>query len=92
VAEVLDVLRPIAGAATADARLEAELGMDSIELAAFAAALRARFGDRVELAHHLAELELDELIELTAGQVATFVAGRLPSQPEPDRPTGAEAG
>jgi hypothetical protein len=56
-------------------------------LAAFAAALRTRFGDRVELTAHLAELELDELIELTAGQVAAFVASRLPSQPEP-RPAG----
>jgi acyl carrier protein len=85
-AEVLDTLRPIAGTATADARLEAELGMDSIELATFAAALRARFGDRVELSAHLAGLELDELIELTAGQVAGFVASRLPSRPEPNQP------
>jgi acyl carrier protein len=92
VAEVLDALRPIAGAATADTRLEAELGMDSLELAAFAAALRARFGDRVELADHLAELELDELIELTAGQVAAFVAGRLPDRPERNEPARTRAG
>lgn len=91
-AEVLEALRPIAGAVAADARLEAELGMDSLELAAFAAALHARFGDRVKLADHLAGLELDELIELTAGQVAAFVASRLPDEPGPAEPAPRWAG
>jgi acyl carrier protein len=92
VVEVVDALRPIVGASAADARLEADLGMDSLELAAFAAALRARFGDRVELADHLAQLELDELIGLTAGQVAAFVASRLPNQPDRNQPERVGSG
>ena len=76
---MLDVLRSITGApVTADVRLEADLGLDSLDVATLAAALRVRFGDRVELTGYLAELELDELIELTAGQLADFVAGQLP--------------
>lgn len=78
----MDALRPIVGASAADARLEADLGMDSIELAAFAAALRDRFGDWVDLSDHLAALELDELIGLTVAEVAAFVASRLSDQPE----------
>jgi len=74
VTEVLELLRPITGAAAGGSRLEADLGMDSVEVAAFAAALRDRFGERVDLLGHLAGLELDELIELTVDQVAGFVA------------------
>ena len=85
-AEVLATLRPIASEALPASRLETDLGMDSVELAAFAAALRGRFGDRVDLLEHLAGLELDELIELTVGQVAGFVAGQLPAS------TGAGSG
>jgi acyl carrier protein len=86
VAEVLATLRPITGEAVPASRLETDLGMDSVELAAFAAALCDRFGDQVDLLEHLAGLELDELIELTVGQVAGFVAGRLPAT------TGAGSG
>ncbi len=72
-----EALRQIVGApVTADARLEADLGLDSLELVALAGALRDRFGDRVDLPGYLAELELDELIELTAEQLARFVAVR----------------
>jgi acyl carrier protein len=92
VAEVVDSLRPIVGASAADAQLEADLGMDSIELAAFAAALRARFGDRVDLTAHLGALELDELIGLTAAQVASFIASRLPKQPGRDQPEQVGSG
>ena len=77
VAGVLDALGQLAGApVAADDRLEADLGLDSLELAALAATLRNRFGDRVDLSGHLAGLELDELIDLTAGQLAEYVAGR----------------
>jgi acyl carrier protein len=77
VVEVLELLRQLTGApVSAEARLEADLGLDSLAMAALAASLRAEFGDRVDLSGYLAELELDQLIELTAGQVADFVAGR----------------
>jgi acyl carrier protein len=78
---VLEILRRLAGGpVTADSRLEADLGLDSLAVAELAATLRARFGNRVDLAGHLAELELDELIELTAGRLADFVASRAQHQ------------
>ena len=74
-AELLEILRQLAGApVSAESRLEADLGLDSLAVAALAGTLRAEFGDRVDLAGYLAGLELDELIELTARQVADFVA------------------
>jgi acyl carrier protein len=74
----LDALRQLIGApVSADARLEADLGLDSLDLTALAAVLRLRFGDRLDLAGFLAGLELDELIALTAGQLADWVANQL---------------
>jgi len=77
VADVLGVLGRVTGVpVAADARLESDLGMDSLELAALAAELRGRFGSRVDLGEYLAGLELDELIELTAGDLAEYLADR----------------
>lgn len=56
-------------------RLDGDLFLDSIELAALAAALRERYGPRVDLVAYVADLELDALIELTLAQVAEYVAG-----------------
>ena len=72
------MLRQVVGAParTAD-RLEADLGLDSLEVAALATGLRARFGDRVRLPDLLASLELDRLIDLTAADVAGYVADRV---------------
>lgn len=75
---MLDALGRLAGGTVAaDDRLEADLGLDSLEVAALAAMLREQFGDRVDLAGFLAGLELDQLIELTAGELAGYVAGTL---------------
>ncbi len=77
-AEVLAALGRVTGApVAADARLESDLGMDSLELAALAAELRDRFGDRVDLAGYLAGLELEELIELTSGDLAEYLAAQV---------------
>ncbi|HEU5268725.1 MAG TPA: acyl carrier protein [Jatrophihabitans sp.] len=76
-AGVLDALGQFVGVPVAAGdRLETDLGLDSLELATLAATLRDRFGDRVDLSDYLAGLELDQLIELTAGQLAAFVAER----------------
>lgn len=77
VADVLGALGRVTGApVAAGARLEGDLGMDSLELAALAAELRTRFGNRVDLPGYLAGLELDELIELTARDLAEYLAER----------------
>jgi len=52
-------------------RLEADLGLDSVELAELAARLRERCD--VELADLLRSLSVDELVGLTVGRLAEFV-------------------
>lgn len=58
-------------------RLDADLVLDSIETAAFAAELRAHYGARVDLLAHIADLDLDGIITLTIGDVARHVAACL---------------
>lgn len=56
-----------------DTRLDGDLFLDSLELAALDEALRRRYGPRVDLAGHIAALDLDAIIELTLRQVAGLV-------------------
>jgi acyl carrier protein len=58
-------------------RLEADLRMDSLELTALCAVLRDRYGTAVDLAGHVAGLDIDQLIGLTVGDVAAYVSGRI---------------
>jgi acyl carrier protein len=75
---IVDMIRELTGGAglpaeiTADSLLEADLQLESIEVAALADRLRERFG--VDLPAFLAGLELDQLIDLTIGGVASHVA------------------
>ncbi|MBR7835555.1 hypothetical protein KDL01_19925 [Actinospica durhamensis] len=55
-------------------RLDGELFLDSLELAAFGAALTARYGEPVDLPAYVAGLDIDAIIELTLAQVAEYVA------------------
>lgn len=61
-----------AASVTPVARLDGDLRLDSIELAAFADAMHERFG--VDLAAYLAGLDVDQLVELTVGDLARLVA------------------
>lgn len=63
------------GKITPNARLEGDLGMDSVELATLRALLLDRYG--ADLDQHLAALDIDELIGLTVLDVTAFVADRL---------------
>jgi acyl carrier protein len=62
---------------TPNARLDADLGMESVEVVELSESLRARFGDRVDLPAFAASLDIDSLIGLTVGQVTDYVAGAL---------------
>ena len=69
---VLAELSAITGRSVAATdRLEADLGLDSVELAELAARLRERCD--VELADLLRSLSVDELVGLTVGRLAEFV-------------------
>jgi acyl carrier protein len=80
-AEVVAALRAVTGedalwAATIGpaTRLDGDLLLDSIELAALSWLLRERHGDRVDLAGYVAGLDIDRIIALTVGDVAGYVA------------------
>lgn len=60
-----------------DASLTDELGLESIDLVNIGAMLTERYGEAVNLAVHLADQEIDDVIKLTVGALATFVLDAL---------------
>ena len=54
-----------------------DLELESIDLVALSGSLRERYGDRVNFAAFIAELELDEIIALTVGQLVDHVVTSL---------------
>ena len=54
-------------------RLEGDLRLDSLDLAALGALLRDRYGTAVDLVGYVAGLDIDEIIELTVGDVTDYV-------------------
>jgi len=58
---------------SAATRLEGDLRLDSLDLAAFGALLRDRYGTAVDLTGYVAGLDIDEIIELTVGDVTAYV-------------------
>jgi hypothetical protein len=53
--------------------LEADLCLDSVDLAALGAVLRDRYGTGVDLVGYVASLDIDGIIALTIGDVARYV-------------------
>jgi acyl carrier protein len=66
-----------ASAVTTYCRLEGDLWLDSVELAALAGLLQSAYGDEVDLTTFLTSLEIDELIGLTVGDLVGYIAGCL---------------
>jgi acyl carrier protein len=78
--EVMALVRQVIGdeprwadRVTPSARLDEDLRMDSLEMAALAAGLGKAYGGRVNLAAFLAGLEFDHLVALTVADVAAYV-------------------
>lgn len=63
-----------ARAVTPLSRLEGDLALDSLELAALGELLRSSYGPAVSLPGYLANLELDQLIGLTVGDLLAYLA------------------
>jgi acyl carrier protein len=53
---------------------DADLELESIELVKLSAMLTERYGDRVDFVAFLATKDLDEIIEMTVGDLVTHVA------------------
>jgi acyl carrier protein len=82
-AELAMMLRDVTGesdecaaAITPASRLEADLRLESIEIAALGEMLREKYGDRADLGALYAELDIDQIIALTAGDLVAYVTGR----------------
>ena len=53
---------------------DADLELESIEFVKLATMLAQRYGDRVDFVAFLATKELDEIMDMTVGEVVTFIA------------------
>ena len=71
---------------SATTRLEGDLRLDSLDLAAFGALLRDRYGTAVDLVGYVAGLDIDEIIELTVGDVTRYVNRCRQVQRQADEP------
>jgi acyl carrier protein len=61
-------------------RLEGDLYLDSLEMAALCELARKAYGDEVDLAAYVCGLDIDQIIGLTVGELAAQVAAaRLPA-------------
>lgn len=58
---------------TMETRFTEDLELESIDLVALAYSLEARYGRQVNFAEFVAGLELDEIIDLTVGQLVEYV-------------------
>jgi acyl carrier protein len=83
-AEMTALLRKVTGeeprwaeGITSSTRLEADLYLDSLEMAALCGLARAAYGDRVDLAAFVAGLDIDQIIGLTVGDLVAQVAAAL---------------
>ncbi|TYK46182.1 acyl carrier protein [Actinomadura decatromicini] len=61
--------------------LGGDLALESIEFVALVDRLRARYGDRADLPGFVAGLELDEIMNLTVGDVVDHIVGRPSEAP-----------
>ncbi|MFD0345552.1 phosphopantetheine-binding protein [Kitasatospora sp. CM 4170] len=76
-AAVLDEYGLEGAEVTMETRFTEDLGLESIDLVTLAGMLRERWGDRINFAEFIADMELDEIIGLTVGRLVTHVEDRL---------------
>jgi acyl carrier protein len=79
-AEIAGIIRDVTGEGdewaariAPDSTLEGDLGLESVELVEVGARLRNTFGDRVDLLAFVSGLDIDELIDLTVGDLVAYV-------------------
>lgn len=60
-----------------ESRFEADLELESMEIAELAEQLMARYGAEVDFVAWFADMELDQLVELSIGDVVRFIVASL---------------
>ena len=58
---------------TPDTTFSDDLGLESIEFVALADKLRERYGDRVDLVSFLGDMDIDEIMAMTVGQLVDHI-------------------
>lgn len=93
-AEVRTILIEIIGSEYAlgldigmDTSFEADLELESIEFVKLSAMLAEHYGDRIDFVAFLAGKGLNEIIDMTVGEIVTYIAGCL----APDRAVAVDA-
>jgi acyl carrier protein len=62
---------------TRESTFHGDLELESIDLVGLSGSLQERYGERVNFAMFIADLELSEIIELTVGQLVDYVVASL---------------
>lgn len=60
-----------------DTSIDADLELESIEFVKLSAMLAEHYGDRVDFVRFLADKTLNEIINMTVGDVVTYIANCL---------------
>jgi len=68
----------IAGPVTMTTSFNGDLELESIEFVALAEKLQEKFGDRVDFVGWISGKELDQIIQLTVGELVEFIRSCLP--------------
>lgn len=78
---------------TADSSFSEDIELESIEFVALGERLQLTYGERIDLVGWFGELDLDEIIDLTVGELAEFIAACLADNgPEPGGGAPSAAG
>jgi acyl carrier protein len=83
-AEMTDMLREVIGEEyvvdmeiTLDTSFNEDLELESIEFVTLADSMRDRYGDAVDFVGFLAEMDVDQVINMRVGEVVTFITDCL---------------
>jgi len=68
----------IAGPVTMTTSFNGDLELESIEFVALAEKLQEKFGERVDFVGWISGKELDQIIQLTVGELVEFIRSCLP--------------
>ncbi|MBW8484786.1 acyl carrier protein [Actinomadura parmotrematis] len=60
-----------------DTTFNRDLALESIEFVALAEKLQGRYGDRVDLPAFIAGMDLDEIMNMTVGDLVAHIGSRL---------------
>lgn len=62
---------------TADSSFSEDIELESIEFVALGERLQLTYGEKIDLVGWFGDLDLDEIIDLTVGELAGFIAACL---------------